>query len=89
MHLHYWNHNDSNDTENDEINPPEALAVSSASTVLGLDTILRLGHFVLLRHDELPIVKGLPLNKQKDEGKGKGEYRMSSSKENSGTQLWK
>jgi hypothetical protein len=87
LYLHHWNHNDSNDTENDEINPPEALAVSSASTVLGLDPILRLGHFVLLRHDELPIVKGLPLNKQK--GEGKGEYKMSSSEEKSGTQLWK
>jgi hypothetical protein len=87
LYLHHWNHNDSNDTENDEINPPEALAVSSASTVLGLDPILRLGHFVLLRHDELPIVKGLPLNKQKDEGKG--EYKMSSAEEKSGTQLWK
>lgn len=55
LYLHQGNNDDNNTAQHDEVDPPEALAVSRTCSLLGPSdgTILRLGEHLLIRHFEL------------------------------------
>jgi hypothetical protein len=87
LDLHHRNHNDGNDAEDDEIHPPEALAVSRAGTLLGLgNPILGLGHVVLLRHVKLLIsFKAQPLNRQEERKRKRNEFLTGRQEQGGGS----